>query len=96
MFPSPSTLPTPLPLFYLFLSRLIFPSFSLFLILFFSHYLLPPSLTTPPFLSLSFSPLTPILLLTSPISLPSLPLSLGGNMKGYLCADSQGRSRAES
>lgn len=53
-------------------------------------------LPSPPFLSLSFPPLTPVPLLTSPISLPSLPLSLGGNMKGYLCADSQGRSRAES
>lgn len=84
---------TPFPSFYLSASPLIC------LFLFILHPFLFPlwfssSLTSAPFPHYtSCFRLSSISLLTS---LPSVPPSISCNMKGYLCADSQGRRRAES
>lgn len=85
--------PHPFPSFYLSASPLI----CLFLSI--PHpFLLPlwfsSSLTSAPFPHYtSCFRLSSISLLTS---FPSVPPSISRNMKGYLCADSQGRRRAES
>lgn len=57
-------------------------------------YLIPPPLI---FLILASLLLSPLPRFTSGchLLLPCRALSLGGDMKGYLCADSQGRRKAE-